>query len=326
MILNKDIKNAKSVITKERQAINEIERRFQDKKFVDNFQKAIDIIFNSKGKVVVSGIGKSGIIAQKIVSTFISTGTHSTFIHPVESIHGDLGIIEKNDVMILISKSGESEEIKNLIPYLKQIKVKIILITGNLKSGLAKYSNVIINSSVKEEACPHNLAPTSSSTATLVIGDALAVALLQKRGFTKEDFAHLHPGGLLGRKLLLKVEDIMVKGKDIPIVALDTKLKDVIYQISSKRLGCTVVLKNSKIFGFIADGDIRRLLEKEIEIKNITAKDLMNKSPKVISEKLLAKTALEIMESNKITQLIVVDNKKKLKGLLHLHQLVELGL
>ena len=324
--MQKDINNAKDVVIKERNEVQSLLNRFGEKKFQKNISAAIESIFKCKGKVVISGVGKSGIVAQKIVATFNSTGTHSVFLHSADSIHGDLGIIEADDVVVLISKSGESEEIKNLIPYLKNIKIKIILITGNLKSSLAASSDILIDASVKVEACPHNLAPTSSSTVMLIIGDALAVSLLQKRGFTKEDFAFLHPGGILGKKLLLRIEDIMVKGKDIPIVSKDSKLKDVIYQISSKRLGCAVVMGKSKIDGFITDGDIRRLLENDVDVRNIIAKDLMNPKPKTILKETLAKTALEMMEKNKITQLIIVDSKKKLSGILHIHTLIQLGL
>jgi arabinose-5-phosphate isomerase len=322
----KDIKNAKDVVLKEKNEVLRLLNRFGEKKFQKNFSAAIDSIFKCKGKVVVSGVGKSGIIAQKIVATFNSTGTHSVFLHSADSIHGDLGIIEADDVVVLISKSGESDEIKNIIPYLKNIKIKIILITGSLKSSLAKVSDILIDASVQVEACPHNLAPTSSSTVMLIIGDALAVTLLQKRGFTKEDFAFIHPGGILGKKLLLRIEDIMVKGNDIPVVVKNAKLKDVIYQISSKRLGCAVVMGKSKIEGFITDGDIRRLLENDVDVRNVLAKDLMNPKPKTILKETLAKTALEMMEKNKITQLIIVDSKTKLSGILHIHTLIQLGL
>ena len=323
--MEKDLLNAKTVVSKEKRAVSELEKRFTDNKFRKVFLKAINIIYNCRGKVVISGIGKSGIVAQKIVATFNSTGTHSVFLHSADSIHGDLGIVEGEDIIILISKSGESEEVKNLVPYLKTLKTKIITITGNTSSTLALSSDIVIDASVREEACPHNLAPTSSSTVTLVIGDALAVSLLQKRGFTKEDFASLHPGGLLGRKLLLRVNDIMVKGKDIPIVKMDSRLKDIIYTISSKRLGCAVVVDNGKIKGIITDGDIRRLLEKDADIRNFKAADFMNINPKTARKDILAKTALEIMEKNKITQIIITDNKK-LAGILHIHTLVELGL
>ena len=324
--MQKDIRNARDVVLKEKKEIQLLLNRFGEKRFQMNFASAIDSIYKCKGKVVISGVGKSGIVAQKIVATLNSTGTHSVFLHSADSIHGDLGIVENGDVVVLISKSGESEEIKNLIPYLKNIRTKIILITGSVKSALAKSADIIIDASVKVEACPHNLAPTSSSTVTLIIGDALAVALFQKRGFTKEDFAFLHPGGVLGKKLLLKVEDIMVKEKNIPVVKKDARLKDVIYEISSKRLGCAVVMNKNRIEGFITDGDIRRLLENDVDVRTVLANDLMNKKPKTIQRETLAKTALEMMEKNKITQLLVVDKFKKLSGILHIHSLIELGL
>ncbi len=324
--MEKDLKNARKVVAKEKKSILELEKRFLDKDFQSNFQKAIDIIYKCRGKIVVSGMGKSGIIAQKIVATFNSTGTQSVFLHSADSIHGDIGIVEDDDVVILITKSGNTPEVKNLMPIFRSMGVKIILLTGNPESSAADMSDSVIDCSVKEEACPHNLAPTSSSTVTLVTGDALAVSLLQKKRFTKEDFASLHPGGVLGKKLLLRVDDIMVKGEDIPVVMPRTKMKDVIYQISSKRLGCAIVLNKSKVEGIITDGDIRRFLEGNLNISSTIASEIMNKSPKFISTGTLAKTALEIMEKNKITQLIILNKSKKLEGLIHIHTLVELGL
>ncbi|MFA5404676.1 MAG: KpsF/GutQ family sugar-phosphate isomerase [Ignavibacteria bacterium] len=324
--MNKIIKNGKRVVIKEKKAVIELEKRFNEESFQINFIKAVEVIYKCKGKVVVSGIGKSGIVAQKIVATFNSTGTNALFLHSADSIHGDLGVVRESDIVILISKSGGTLEVMRLIPVLKNIGVKIVLITGNVKSRLAESSDIILNSSVKEEACPLNLAPTSSSTSAVVLGDALAIALLEKRGFTKEDFAAVHPGGIIGRNLLLKVQDIMVKGKDIPVVASTTGLKDVIYMISSKRLGCTVVKNKEKIIGIITDGDIRRLLQKDFDMNKITAKDIMCKNPKTILENMLAKNALAIMEKNKITQLIICNKENKLIGIIHIHSLVELGL
>jgi len=324
--MNKIIKDARQVVSKEKRSILDLEKRFLNESFQKKFIKAVETIFNCKGKVVITGIGKSGIIAQKIVATFNSTGTYSTFLHSADSIHGDLGIVRENDVVILISKSGGTTEVTRLIPVFKELGVKTILITGNLNSNLAKASDIVLDSSVTEEACPLNLAPTSSSTTALVLGDSLAVALLEKRGFTKEDFAAVHPGGMLGRKLLLKVADIMTKGNDMPVVKSNTDLKDLIYEISSKRLGCTIVKDNSKILGIITDGDIRRLLEKGSNFGSLKAKDIMNKTPKIITADTLAKTALEVMEKNKITQLIIRGANKKLCGIIHIHSLVELGL
>ena len=324
--MEKTITNGKRVVFKEKRAVADLEKRFYDKSFQRSFINAVDVIYKCKGKVVVSGIGKSGIVAQKIVATFNSTGTYATFLHSADSVHGDLGIVHEDDIVLLISKSGDTTEVKKLIPVFKELGIKIILITGNLKSNLAKVSDIILDASVKEEACPLNLAPTSSSTTALVLGDALAISLLEKRGFKEKDFAAVHPGGILGRKLLLKVSEVMVKGTDIPSVKPGTDLKNVIYMITSKRLGCTVVVNKMKILGIITDGDIRRLLEKDFDINNIKASDIMGKNPKTISENTLAKAALEIMEKNKITQLIISDKKDTLKGIIHIHTLVELGL
>ncbi len=324
--MNKIVKNGKKVVLKEKSAISELEKRFNNENFKINFTRAVEEIYKCKGKVVVSGIGKSGIVAQKIVATFNSTGTNAIFLHSADSIHGDLGVVRENDIVILISKSGGTIEVIRLIPVLKNIGVKIILITGNLDSKLAGLADIVLDSSVKEEACPLNLAPTSSSTSAMVLGDALAIALLEKRGFTKEDFAAVHPGGILGQKLLLKVQDIMVKGEGIPVVSPNTGLKDIIYMISSKRLGCAIVSNKQKIIGIITDGDIRRLLQRDFDINKITAKDIMSKNPKTIFENTLAKNALQIMEKNKITQLIICNKKNQLTGIIHIHSLVELGL
>lgn len=321
------ITNGRRVINIEKKAIADLENRFKEKEFRKNFAEAVEIIYKCKGKVVVTGIGKSGIIAQKIVATFNSTGTYSIFMHSTDSLHGDLGMVRKDDVALIISKSGDTDEIKQLIPNFKMLNIKIISIAGDKESELAKLSDIFLDASVKEEACPHNLAPTSSTTTAVVLGDALAVALLQKKEFTSENFAMVHPGGNLGKKLLLKVDDLMAKGTDIPVVEINSNLKDVIYMISSKRLGCTCVILKNKIAGIITDGDIRRLLEKNLDgLKNIKAKDIMNSGPKIISKDLLANAALEFMEKNKIMQLIVGDKNKKPIGIIHMHRLVEEGL
>lgn len=320
------IKNGKKVISIERKALEDLEKRFNNKTFTQNFYDAVESIYKCKGKIIVTGIGKSGIIAQKIVATFNSTGTYSIFLHSADSIHGDLGILREEDIVIIISKSGDSNEVKEIIPVFKNLRIKIISILGNLSSELAKLSDMVLDASIREEACPHNLAPTTSTTVALVIGDALAVSLLQKRNFRKEDFAFFHPGGVLGKKLLLKVEDIMVKGKDIPYVSEKANIKDVIYRISSGRLGCAVVVNGKKVKGIITDGDIRRLLEKNLEIKNVKASEIMSKNPKLIQKETLAQRALEIMETNKITSLIISDKKNNLGGIIHIHKLIELGL
>ena len=324
--MDRDIKNGKLVVYKERVEVSRLEKRFENPEFRKNFRNAVDTIYECKGKVIVTGIGKSGLIGQKIAATFNSSGTYSIFLHSGDSIHGDLGIVREGDVVLMLSKSGGTAEVEKLIPLFKDYNLKIILITANVKSPLAKVSDIVLDASIKIEACPHNLTPTTSSTVALVLGDALAMTLLEKRGFSKDDFAFFHPGGILGKKLLLKVKDIMVKGNDIPIVKTETGIKDIIFMISSKRLGSAVVIEKNKIAGIITDGDLRRLLEKTLDINNLKAKDIMNKKPKCISSEILANNALEIMEKNKITQLVVSDNKKRLEGIIHMHTLVEMGL
>lgn len=292
-----------------------------------NFAQAVEMIFNSHGRVVFTGMGKSGIIARKIVATLNSTGTAAIFMHPTDALHGDLGMVRKNDIVILISKSGHTEELLQLIPMFKRINVTIIGMLGETDSKLAKECDIVLNVSVKEEACPLDLAPTTSTTVALVLGDALAIALLEKRGFTVEDFAMLHPGGSLGKRLSLKIEEIMITGKDIPVVDEKESLKDAILMITSKRLGATCVVSSEGVLtGIITDGDLRRLLEKTLDIKNLTAKDIMTKKPKTINKDFLASFALQQMENFNITLIIVVDKLNKPEGIVHLHDLVKLGL
>lgn len=292
-----------------------------------NFAGAVKLIFESKGRTVFTGMGKSGIIARKIVATLNSTGTASIFMHPTDALHGDLGMVRNDDVVVLISKSGHTEELIQLVPMFKRIDVPIIGMLGEQNSKLAKDCNIVLNVGVKEEACPHDLAPTASTTAALVMGDAIAVALLEMRGFTAEDFAMLHPGGSLGKRLSLKIEEIMIKGKDIPVVNETSTLKDAILEITSKRLGTTCVVdKNGVLLGIITDGDLRRLLEKTLDIKNLTSIDVMTKKPKTITKNFLASFALQQMEKFNITSLIVVDKLNKPEGIIHLHDLVKLGL
>lgn len=293
----------------------------------ENFAQAVELIFNSHGRVVFTGMGKSGIIARKIVATLNSTGTAAIFMHPTDALHGDLGMVRKNDIVILISKSGHTEELLQLIPMFKRIDVTIIGILGETDSKLARECDIVLNAGVKEEACPHDLAPTTSTTVALVLGDALAIALLEKRGFTIEDFAMLHPGGSLGKRLSLKIEEIMISGKDIPVVSEKESIKDAILMITSKRLGATCVVNGEGILtGIITDGDLRRLLEKTLEIKSLTAKDIMTKNPKTINKDFLASFALQQMENFNITSIIVVDKLNKPEGIVHLHDLVKLGL
>jgi arabinose-5-phosphate isomerase len=290
----------------------------------DGFEKIVELIYHSKGRVIITGIGKSATIANKIVATLNSTGTPSIFMHAADAIHGDLGIIQKDDVIICISKSGNTPEIKVLLPLIKYRQNKIIGMVSNTDSYLAKNADYLLRTTVSKEACPHDLAPTSSTTAQLVMGDALAVTLLEYRGFSKEDFAKVHPGGSLGKKLYMTVEDIY-KQNDVPKVNLNDKLKDIIVEISSKRLGATAVLNNNELVGVITDGDLRRMLEKYQKVENLTALDIMTKNPKTISKNELAINAFNLMEDHNITQVIVMDNGKYL-GMVHLHDILKEGI
>jgi arabinose-5-phosphate isomerase len=290
----------------------------------DNFSSATEIIFQSKGRLVVTGIGKSAIIAQKMVATFNSTGTPSLFLHASEAIHGDLGMIQNDDVIICISKSGNSPEIKVLVPLLKRFGNTLIAICGNMTSFLAKGSDYVLNTTVDSESCPINLAPTNSTTAQLVMGDALAVCLMEMRGFKAEDFAKYHPGGALGKKLLLKVND-MLEHTLKPTVSPDSSIKKVIFEISEKRLGVTAVVDQNKVIGIITDGDIRRMLNERDTFADLTAKDIMTKNPKMIQTTDMVVDALNILEDFSITQLVVVENGEY-KGVLHLHDILKEGI
>ena len=322
MTENEILKTGKSVVKIEAEVVASLEASINTE-----FVKAVNTIYESMGRVVLTGMGKSGLIARKIVSTLNSTGTAAIYLHPTDAVHGDLGMVRKDDVVIIISKSGSTDEIARLMPMFKRLGVKLIAMSGNPDSPLVKESDIFLNIHVKEEACPHDLAPTSSTTATLVMGDALSVALLQKRGFTAEDFALLHPGGSLGKRLSLKIDEIMTKGEGVPVVKESSSIKDIILEMTSKRLGTTCVVdKNGKLSGIITDGDLRRLLEKTMDVKDLVAVDIMSKNPKVTEKDYLASFALQIMESHKITSLVVTDREKKPIGILHLHDLVNLGL
>ncbi len=290
----------------------------------DDFVAAVELIYASKGRVVVTGIGKSAIIAQKIVATMNSTGTPAIFMHAADAIHGDLGTIQKEDVVICISKSGNTPEIKVLVPLLKTGGNKLIGLVGNMDSYLAKQSDHVLNSTVNKEACPNNLAPTSSTTAQLAMGDALAVCLLDCRDFTSSDFAKYHPGGALGKKLYLKVGDISSQNQK-PVVKSGDSIKTVIMEISSKRLGATAVVDNGTLAGVITDGDLRRMLEKTDSISSLKASDIMNKTPKQIDAEELAVNAMLLLEKHNITQLIVID-KGLYHGFVHLHDLLKEGI
>lgn len=316
------IESGKRVVRIEAQAVHALEGRIND-----DFARAVDLIYASTGRVIITGMGKSGIVARKIVATMNSTGTSAVFLHPSDAVHGDLGMVRKEDVVICVSKSGDTEEIRELLPLFKRLGVTIISIVGTMGSSLAKESDVALDVSVREEACPHDLAPTSSTTATIVMGDALAVALLQKRGFTREDFAMFHPGGNLGKRLLLRVEELMTSGSAVPVVHQDVPLSEAIYMMTSKRLGATCVVDNAqKLVGIITDGDLRRLLQKTNDITGVTAARAMTRSPKVINPGMLAVKALEEMETFNITQLVVAGEDHVPVGIIHLHDLVKAGL
>lgn len=290
----------------------------------DEFEKAINAISACNGRIVISGIGKSAVIAQKIVATLNSTGTPSIFMHAADAIHGDLGIVQQDDVVLIISKSGESPEIKVLVPLIKNFNNVLIGMVGNVDSFLAKHSTIVLNTTVEQEACPNNLAPTTSTTAQLVMGDALAVCLMEMKGFKSEDFAKFHPGGMLGKKLYLRVADLS-SANEKPSVLPVQSLKEVIVEMTQKRLGVTAVVdEKNHLLGIITDGDLRRMLNKDIQIDGITAADIMTKNPKVISGDELAVEALNILRKYEITQLAVTDNGLYL-GVIHLHDLLKEG-
>jgi arabinose-5-phosphate isomerase len=293
------------------------------------FTRAVELILSSHGRVVVTGMGKSGIICQKIASTLASTGTPAFFLHPAEGIHGDLGMIMKGDVVVAVSNSGETEEVLRILPVIKRIGAKLIAMSGNRNSTLARVSDVFLEIAVKEEACPLGLAPTASTTATLAMGDALAVALLVKRGFKAEDFALFHPGGALGKKLILRVEDLMHQGDAVPLVTVETLMSEALFEITSKGLGITGVVDTSDaLVGVITDGDLRRALERGVNILNETAGALMTRRPKRIASCDLAAKALQRMEEHSITSLFVFSDNlgDRPVGIIHLHDLLKAGI
>jgi len=291
-----------------------------------NFSQAIDILYSCKGRVIVTGMGKSGIIGKKIAATLSSTGTPSYFLHPAESTHGDSGIITREDVIIAISNSGETKELLNLLPLIKRFGVPMIAMTGGLNSTLSKTSDVTLDISVEKEACPLNKAPTASTTATLAMGDALAVCLLEKRGFSEEDFLVFHPSGSLGKGILYKVDELMIKGESLPLASEDEMFTDVIQLISEKKLGIAILTdKNGIMTGILTDGDIRRALIKHHNVKNLKTKDVMTINPKTVLPDDLAAKALHLMEKYSITALAIMDENKKPVGILHIHDLLRAG-
>ena len=291
---------------------------------VSGIEKAVEIAFNTKGKVIITGVGKSGLIGSKIAATLASTGTPSFFIHPTEALHGDLGMIGKDDSVVAISYSGESEELIKILPHIKRFDVPLIAMTGDINSTLARYADVVLNIHVNKEACPLDTAPTSSTTLTLAMGDALAVCLMKKRNFTKEDFASFHPGGSLGKKLFVKVKDLMKK--DFPISDESESLKEAIIKMSEGKLGHILFMKNNNVTAVLSDGDLRRAMMSEDFDLNEKAIKFATKNPKVINENTLASDALKFMEDNKIQFLPVVNDKNEVVGVLHLHHLVEAGI
>ena len=319
------MKSSKEIIEIAKKVINEESRVIAELSTLvdEQFSEAVKSIYRSSGRLIVTGIGKSAIIANKIVATLNSTGQPAMFMHAADAIHGDLGMVQTDDIVLCISKSGSTPEIKVLIPLIRNLGNKLIGMTSNKESFLAEQSDYVFHAYAENEACPNNLAPTTSTTVQLVLGDALAVVLLDMRKFTSKDFAKYHPGGSLGKKLYLRVEDIVHVEK--PQVEVSSSLQDVIIEISSKRLGATVVMEAGEIAGLITDGDLRRMLQKGVNLNDVSAKDIMSKKPKCISKDALAAEALGIMEANHITQLIVADNGAYV-GIVHLHDILKEGI
>lgn len=308
------------VIEDEKKAIDQLAGNIDDA-----FVKAVETLFLTNGRVIITGIGKSANIATKIVSTFNSTGTPAIFMHAADAIHGDLGMVQKDDVVICISKSGNTPEIKVLTPLIKNFGNTLIAIVGNTESFLASQADIVLNATVDHEACPNNLAPTSSTTAQLVMGDAIAVALMECRNFSARDFARFHPGGVLGKRLYMRVSDLCQRNER-PAVRPDASLRDTVLEMTSKMLGCTVVMDNDKILGIVCDGDLRRMMKKHKNLDNLTADDIMSPNPKTIPANEYAIKALNIMRANSITQLIVVDDEGKYKSVLHIHDILREGI
>lgn len=315
------IKTAKEVLNTEASSILRMAEKLEV-----SFEQAIDILYSCKGRVVVCGMGKSGLVGKKISATLSSTGTPSFFLHPAEGVHGDSGVLTREDVMVAISNSGETTELLQVLPLIKRLGIKMIGLTGKLDSTLAKKSDVVLDISVEKEACPLNLAPTASTTATLAMGDALAVCLLKRRNFSAEDFFMFHPGGSLGKKLFWKVEDLMIKEDRLPLVHTGTLFKEAIHIITEKKLGLALVVDDSeRLAGILTDGDIRRIIQKYDNIANLVVEDVMTKNPKTIEMDDLAAKALQIMETHSITSLAVLDVNARPIGIIHIHDLLKAG-
>ncbi|QOJ33490.1 MAG: KpsF/GutQ family sugar-phosphate isomerase [Nitrospira sp.] len=316
------VKEGRRVLEIEARAVLDLTARLDGR-----FAQAVTYLYDCQGKVVISGMGKSGLIGQKIAATLASTGTPSFFLHPAEGVHGDLGMLAKRDALIAISNSGETQEVLQLLPFVKRMNVPVVAMTGNMNSSLAKTSDVTLDISVHEEACPLGLAPTASTTATLAMGDALAVALLQKRGFKQDDFAQFHPGGTLGRRLLVKVRDLMQQGTHLPRVRFDVSGADTILEMTSKKLGMTTVLDGEgALYGIVTDGDLRRFIQRGGDFSKVTAGDLASRNPKTIGPDELATAAVALMERFSITSLVVMEPPNRLAGVIHLHDLLKNGI
>ena len=310
------LKEGKRVIEEEAEALRRLSELLDE-----NFVKAVELLSQTKGRVVLTGVGKSGLICKKIAATLSSTGTPAFFLHPTDAAHGDLGMVKGEDTVVAVSNSGETQELLSIIPIIKSFGIPVIAITSNPDSSLARLSDVVLNLHVEKEACPLNLAPTTSTTATLALGDAIAAALMKLKGFTVRDFKRLHPGGKLGIRLS-KVKELMRKGKEIPKVSPNTSVKDVIYEISSKKLGATLVIdEKGKLMGIITDGDLRRAFERGFGLES-KAWEIMTEKPKVIDGNLFAEEALKIMEKNKITVLPIVNKNGEVEGIIHLHDIL----
>jgi arabinose-5-phosphate isomerase len=317
------IQLAKDTLEIENQGVHQLLDKFSDAPFQQSFAKAISLLLECNGRIVVSGIGKSGHIANKIAATFASTGSPAFFVHPAEASHGDLGMVLQSDVFLALSYSGETAELLTIVPLIKRMGAKLITMTGNPHSKLAELADVHLDVSVAKEACPLNLAPTTSTTVSLVMGDALAVVLLDAKNFSADDFARSHPGGSLGKRLLTYVKDVMRSGDDVPKTSIQAPLKEALLEISKKRLGMTVIVdESSQVLGIFTDGDLRRLLEKTLDLESIQLKDVITKNPKTISKNILVAQAVEMMERFRINHLIVVDENGHVEGALNLHDLL----
>jgi arabinose-5-phosphate isomerase len=320
-VIDKNIAAGRRVVRLEARSVRALENRIDR-----SFSRAVNLIYKIKGRVIVTGLGKSGVIGRKISATLTSTGTTSYFLHAAEGSHGDLGMVHRDDLVICISKSGETQELQNLVVAFKKLNIPIIAITGQLKSSLAENADVVLNVAVKEEACPHDLAPTTSTTATLVMGDALAIALLEKRNFSREEFAFIHPGGSLGKKLLTTVDDLMEKNENLPHCTYQDDMRRVTIEMAHKRGICPIVDEQFRVIGVITTGDLNRLLEQREQFFDLVAEAVMTKNPKMVASGTLASEALEKMEHYRVVALPVINGERKLVGVVHLHDILQMGI